>query len=277
LHRFISKEEQLDILKSFKSDKQSMIGASIGIKYEDLCFVDELVSVAGVKIICIDVAHGDSDGCMKATTHIAKKYPHVFLIAGNVATGNAAINLWYCGADAVKVGVGSGSLCSTRIETGAGYPQLSALEYVKLTKPNCEKELNKQLFIISDGGATQVGDFVKALCFSDLVMSGHFFAGTSETPGEIVRIKNGNTEIIGKRFVGSSTHKTSNIEGVEAIVPIKGSVKNVMTKIQDGMRSGLSYQGCSNLYDLKINPAFVKITSAGLKESHPHDVQILKD
>jgi IMP dehydrogenase/GMP reductase len=228
---------------------------------------------------------------------ISNKYPQILLIAGNVATGSAAKRLWQVGADIVKVGVGPGSLCTTRIETGNGVPQLTALMDVYTAKKDLEKELyNKtakktnniewlttdqlaqsniikirKLMIMADGGIKSAGDIVKALCFADLVMIGNMFAGTEESPGTTI-IRDG---IAYKEYVGSSTHKTNHIEGVEAIVPYKGKFTDILTKILEGIKSGCSYQGVSSLLELREDPQFIRITNAGLKESNHHDVRVI--
>jgi IMP dehydrogenase len=229
--------------------------------------------------------------------YISNKYPQILLIAGNVATGSAAKRLWQVGADIVKVGVGPGSLCTTRIETGNGVPQLTALMDVYTAKKDLEKELyNKtakktnniewlttdqlaqsniikirKLMIMADGGIKSAGDIVKALCFADLVMIGNMFAGTEESPGTTI-IRDG---IAYKEYVGSSTHKTNHIEGVEAIVPYKGKFTDILTKILEGIKSGCSYQGVSSLLELREDPQFIRITNAGLKESNHHDVRVI--
>jgi IMP dehydrogenase/GMP reductase len=166
------------------------------------------------------------------------------------------------------------SLCSTRIETGNGVPQLTALSDIadmrkKLTtisQGEYNPQIQNPIFIIADGGIKNAGDCVKALCFADMVMTGSLFAGSDETPGEILQIDGAAY----KSYVGSSTHKTNHIEGVASIVKKKGSAKDIITKLCEGIRSGLSYQGVSNLTDLKKDPQFLRITNAGLKESHPH-------
>lgn len=292
IHRFMPAQEQLEIAKNLTKDKLNYIGFSIGIKKEDYGMVDSFAAI-GVKILCIDIAHGDSSHCVNMTKYIAEKYPNIFLISGNVATSYGAKNLWIAGADCVKVGIGPGSLCTTRIETGNGVPQLSALSDIadmknQLTNPwqrtvykdnddaygkrqTMPPVIDKQIFVIADGGIKNAGDIVKALCFSDLVMAGNIFAGTEETPGEIMNV-NGKRY---KNYVGSSTHKQTHVEGVMALVPTKGPVLNIMQKLFEGLRSGLSYQGSKNLTELKIAPEFVKITGAGLKESHAHDVVVV--
>ena len=281
LHRFMDVREQRDIAYSIKETGGiNHFAVSVGIKNIDKEIVSNFVDV-GVHIMCIDVAHGDSQHCVDMVSWINSKYPNVTVIAGNVATGSGARRLWKAGADAVKVGVGPGSLCTTRIETGNGVAQLTALMDVaqeqkqlsdlERTRPRDSNEKFRTYPFIADGGIKNAGDIVKALCFADMVMAGNLFAGTDESPGELVHI-GGHPY---KRYVGSSTHKTNHIEGVEAMVPYKGPVEQVLTKLLEGLRSGCSYQGAHNLTELKDDPTFMRITNAGLQESHPHDV-ILK-
>jgi len=270
-HRFMSLEEQLSSLflnySSFNCLNNT--GISIGVKQEDYDNLPKIIE-SGVKIICIDIAHGDSENCVEMCNFINKNYPEIFLIAGNVCTGTGANRLWRAGADMVKVNVGAGSICTTRINTGNGIPQISALIDVYEEKKAYREFRDK--FIMADGGCKSSGDCLKSLCFSDMVMSGNLFAGTEEGPGEIV-------EIDGKRYksyVGSSTHKTSYIEGVKAMVPYKGKFEDVMETLLQGIRSGCSYQGVNNLTDLRVNPEFVKVSNAGIIESGAHNV-ILKE
>lgn len=276
VHRFMSLEDQLDIVNYFVIEQlENYVGFSVGVKEENKNDVDSLVNL-GAKILCIDIAHGDSKMCIDMCNYISQKYPHVLLIAGNVATGLGAQRLWDAGADVVKVGIGPGSLCTTRIETAAGVPQLSAVIEVAQTKntlknSGIERFKNREIAFIADGGIKSAGDIVKALCFADMVMVGNLFAGTEEAPGDVKTI-NGK---LYKEYVGSSTHKGSRVEGVEAVVPFKGPAKTVMTRLVEGLQSGCSYQGANNLSELKEFPTFVKITAGGLRESHPHDV-ILK-
>jgi len=270
LHRFCSTDEQLDILKTLKKKYQDVfdyVGISVGVKEEDYKNIKIFYDL-GVRIICIDVAHGDSKNCVDMTSFISNNVRDVFLIAGNVATGNGAFRLWLAGADAVKVGVGSGSICLTRITAGVGVPQLSALIDVHKTRTN--NPLLKDKFIIADGGCSKVGDLVKSLCFSDMVMSGNMFAGALESPGEEIEI-DGNKY---KQYDGSSTHKSDYIEGVKAMVPAKGKITNIVKSMLEGISSGCSYVGAHNLHELKTNAEFVKITNAGIIESHAHDVVI---
>lgn len=268
LHRFMPIEEQLNVISNFYKKypgSNNYIAVSVGVKEEDKENISKFLET-GVKIFCIDVAHGDSIQCINMIKHIKsfRVYPAPFVMAGNVATGAAAKRLWDAGADAVKVGVGPGSLCSTRVETGNGVAQLSAIEEVS----NVRKEYSfNQKYIIADGGIKFAGDIVKALCFADMVMVGNVFSGTNETPGAVLNI-NG---VSCKEYVGSSTHKTSHIEGVAALVPTKGSASEVLEKLLQGVKSGCSYQGCHNIKDLQDDPEFIEISSSGLKESHPHN------
>jgi len=281
LHRFIPIEEQLAIAEdAIDHFDNKHFAASLGVKPEDLVNAKKFMGI-GVKIFCIDIAHGDSEQCIDTIKKLNEINPAVIIIAGNVATGAGARRLWEAGANIVKVGVGPGSLCTTRIETGNGVPQLTALIDVAETQQQlieAYKIKDKELYpgsvtarhfpFISDGGIKNAGDIIKALCFADMVMVGNVFAGCEETPGQIMSI-DGRTF---KEYVGSSTHKTNHIEGVAAIVPTKGRFKDILTKLLEGLRSGCSYQGVTNLQDLKDNPEFIKITHAALKESHPHDV-----
>jgi len=279
LHRFMDEKEQLQIAnRIFDNYGNEHFAVSIGVKPSDREMVARFRD-AGIRIVCIDVAHGDSKMCMEMTSWIKEKYPDIFIIAGNVATGEGARRLWQAGADVVKVGVGPGSLCTTRIETGNGVPQFTALADVAEVQRQLNElertkhyphEKRRQFRFISDGGIKSAGDIVKALCFADMVMIGNLFAGCEEAPGRRVEID----KVIYKEYVGSSTHKTNHIEGVAALVPYKGTFQNIMTKLVEGLQSGCSYQGARNLEELKDNPTFIRITSAGLKESHPHDVII---
>lgn len=284
LHRFMSFEEQLaavDKLHSLDNYNKSgeheypfnYVGVSIGVQEQDKKNLEQFVEVKGINIICIDIAHGDSKMCVDMCKWIAEKYPRCLLIAGNVATGSGAQRLWEAGADVVKVGIGPGSLCTTRIETAAGAPQLSAIMEVAEKKQMLLTSgiggfENREIAFIADGGIKNAGDIVKALCFADMVMAGNVFAGCEETPGTTLTIDGKQY----KEYVGSSTHKGTHVEGVAALVSVKSSVKAVMTRLLEGIRSGCSYQGSSNLNELKDSPTFIKMTASGLRESHPHDV-----
>jgi IMP dehydrogenase len=275
LHRFTKtiQEQVFDFQTAIEghSEYANFIGCSLGVtpreKNEELA---EKLAEAGCKIFCIDVAHGHHKLVGEFTEYLAKKYPQNLLIVGNVATEDGAKYLFCKGADIVKTNIGAGSVCSTRIETGNGVPQLTALHDSFLGKKNSENFLDKknQLKIIADGSCRFAGDLVKSLVFSEAVMLGNLLAGADESPGEII-------EKDGKKFKlykGSSTHKKNHIEGIEGLVPYSGPVKNVIQKLLEGVTSGFSYQGAHTIQELQENAEFVQITAAGIKESHPHDI-----
>ena len=259
LHRFWTIEEQLATLITLRKDYEDVfnyVGISVGVKKEDYANVEKFINL-GVKIVCIDVAHGHSSKCAEMAFYVSQNWPQVFLIAGNVATGGGAEYLWGAGADAVKVNVGAGSICQTRIEAGVGVPQLSALIDVF----NADRKDDE--FIIADGGCVKVGDLVKSLCFSDMAMTGNLFAGSFDCPGETVE-QNGKQY---KRYDGSSTHKSDHIEGVKALVEIKPAIKDIVKGMTDGISSGCSYVGSYNLKQLKQKAKFVEITPNATREN----------
>ena len=272
LHRFADYGElftNYDQARAASHGFPGAIGASVGIKPKDLALIYDLHRI-GCKIICVDVAHGDHARVADFVSAVHTKYPDILLIAGNVVTAQGAALLWEAGADIIKVGIGSGSLCTTRIETGNGYPQLSALDIVcNYSDFRPRDDLQWPMFI-ADGGLKSTGDCVKALAFAELVMIGNLFAGTDEAPGENIQFQGKKF----KRYAGSSTHKQKHVEGVVALVPYKGSVRDVVLHLVEGIKSGCSYQGAKNLADLKTDPHFVVISNAGLTESHPHNVII---
>lgn len=263
LHRFLPLSEQLEIVKTTNNHKN--LGVSLGVKENDKEAAKQFHQL-GNRIFCIDIAHGDSQACLDMIKFL-KTLPNSYIIAGNVATGEGAVRLWKAGANIIKLGVGSGSICLTRIETGNGVPQLSAV--IDVYNERKKHFYNPQDYpFIADGGIRTAGDVVKALCYADFVMAGNLFAGCQETPGEVFNIAGRKV----KEYTGSSTYKTKHVEGVAALVEPKGSFKETLNKIKDGLQSGCSYQGAKNLEELKLNPKFVKITQAGIKESNHHDV-----
>lgn len=271
LHRFMSIEEQISIIEELRyafHKFSDYFVCSVGVKEESKEHVAKFAKL-GIKIFCIDIAHGDSAHGVDMTQWIRKNYPDSTIISGNVATYSGSMKLWDNGADVVKSGIGNGSLCSTRIETGCGVPQVTALIESLRAKNDYENRTGRKVYLISDGGCRNPGDYVKALTMADMVMTGHIFAGCAETPGQVLSIM-GKTY---KEYRGSSTHKASHIEGVIAMVPTKGKFSDILHKLLEGISSGCSYQGAHNLIELKDNPEFIRITNSGLVESHPHDVQ----
>lgn len=272
LHRFYNNPlfDQIDAFKTCLQAHPSHanhIGVSIGVQKHDLDYVGIYVE-NGIKILCLDIAHGHSQRAIDVIAKIKSKYPKVLLIAGNVATSEGFCALAKAGADVIKINIGAGSVCTTRIETGNGVPQLTALS-------DCYEAMNNYypgVRIIADGACKTTSDIVKSLCFSHAVMLGNMLAGTDEAPGEIMSINNKTY----KQYAGSSTLKKDHIEGVSGLVETKGPVENIINKILQGVRSGCSYQGVKDLESLRKDPQFVLITNSGLVESHPHDVMVSK-
>jgi len=272
LHRFDKNPlvSQINLFKDCIEKHKSYenhIGVSIGVKKQDFDYVGIYVE-NGIKIICLDIAHAHSSQALEIVSKIKNKYPKVLLIAGNVATKDGFYALAEAGADVIKVGVGSGSICSTRIETGNGVPQLTAIS-------DCYDTMNAyypNVKIIADGGIKKSGDITKALVFSHTVMLGNMLAGTDEAVGDVINI-NGTKH---KMYAGSSTLKSEYVEGYSGAVTATGPVQNVIEKILQGVRSGCSYQGAYNLEQLRKDPQFSLLTSNGLIESKAHDIFLTK-
>lgn len=261
------------------------VGAAVGVTADVLERIEALKS-AGVDVISIDTAHGHSKGVMEAAKRVKRKYPELDLIVGNIATGDAAKALAKAGADTVKVGVGPGSICTTRIVAGIGLPQLSAVyESAKALKGSNVK-------VIADGGIRFSGDIVKALAAgADSVMIGSLLAGTEEAPGEMIiyegrKFKSyrgmGSLEAMDEgskdRYFQDAEDDIKKLvpEGISGRVPYKGSVAEVLYQLVGGLKAGMGYCGAKNLEKLK-SARFVKITAAGVHESHPHDVTITRE
>jgi len=259
------------------------VGAAVGVEVNTLERVAALVNV-GVDIITIDSAHGHSAGVIDTVAKIKKTFPTLDLVAGNIVTAEAAKALVHAGANVVKVGVGAGSICTTRVVAGVGMPQLTAIyEVYKYCR-------EKNIAVIADGGIKLSGDIVKAIAAgANCVMLGNIFAGTEEAPGEEI-IFNGRKF---KTYVGMGSiaamkrgskdryfqveAKKLVPEGIEGRVPYKGRVQDVIYQLCGGLRAGMGYCGTKNIPALINEAQFVKITNAGLKESHPHDVNVMKE
>ncbi|MBK3497322.1 IMP dehydrogenase [Viridibacillus sp. YIM B01967] len=260
-----------------------LVGAAVGVTKDSMVRVQKLVD-AQVDVIVIDTAHGHSQGVLEVVRDIRAAFPDLDIIAGNVATAEATKALYEAGADVVKVGIGPGSICTTRVVAGVGVPQITAIY-------DCAAEARKQgKTIIADGGIKYSGDIIKALAAGGhVVMLGSLLAGTSESPGE--------TEIFqGRRFkvyrgmgsVGAMEKGSKDRyfqedakklvpEGIEGRLPYKGPLADTIHQLVGGIRSGMGYCGTKDLRDLRENAQFVRMTGAGLRESHPHDVQITKE
>jgi len=260
-----------------------IVGAAVGASKDTFERVEALVK-AGVDVIVVDTAHGHSKKVIETVKKIKKMYPDLPVIAGNVATAEAVEELIKAGADAVKVGIGPGSICTTRIVAGIGVPQLSAIL-------QCAYVAKKyDIPIIADGGIRYSGDIVKALAAgAETVMLGSIFAGTEESPGETVLYQGRKYKVyrgmgsIGAMKSGSadryfqSDNQKFVPEGVEGMVPYKGAVKDVVYQLIGGLRSGMGYVGAKNIDELQKKAKFIKITNASVKESHPHDIIITKE
>ena len=270
--------------QSAKDDSGRLLcGAAVGVTKDMMDRVDELVR-AGVDVITVDTAHGHSKGVLNAVKTIKEKYPELQIIAGNVATGEAVRDLIKSGADSVKVGIGPGSICTTRVISGVGVPQLTAIM-------DCVEEANKfGIPIIADGGIKYSGDIVKALAAgAKVAMMGSMFAGCDEAPGETEIYKGRSYKVY--RGMGSLAamacgskdryfqegNKKLVPEGVEGRVPCKGPVADTIFQLIGGIRSGMGYLGAPTLKDLYEKATFVIQSSAGLRESHPHDISMTRE
>lgn len=261
------------------------VGAAVGVGEDTIDRIKALVE-AGVDIITVDSAHGHSAGVVNRIKEIRKKFPKLDLIGGNIVTKEAAIDLIKAGVNAVKVGVGPGSICTTRVVAGVGVPQISAIMEIAEV---CRK---KGIGLIADGGIKLSGDVVKAIAAgADCVMLGGLLAGTDEAPGEevlfngrkfktyagmgsLAAMKRGSSD---RYFQLESATEKLVPEGIESMVPYKGKLKDTVYQLCGGLRSGMGYCGTATIPELKENGKFVRITNAGLAESHPHDVIITKE
>ncbi|MBI5403760.1 MAG: IMP dehydrogenase [Ignavibacteriae bacterium] len=261
------------------------VGAAVGIAKDTIERVEELVK-SGVDVVIVDTAHGHSQAVLDMVKRI-KSAINVELIAGNVATADATLDLIKAGVDGVKIGIGAGSICTTRVIAGVGVPQLTAV----LECSRAAKKYN--IPVIADGGLKQTGDIPKAIAAgADSVMIGGMFAGTDETPGEKVLFEGRSYKVyrgmgsIEAMKEGSKDRYFQDMEddikklvpeGIEGIVPYKGPLKDTIYQIIGGLRSSMGYCGAKDIEEMKTKTRFVKITNAGLRESHPHDVKITKE
>jgi IMP dehydrogenase len=262
------------------------VGAAVGVTADTPERAEELIK-AGVDVIIVDTAHGHSQGVIDMVKTLRKKFPECELIAGNVGTPEGTADLIKAGVDAIKIGIGPGSICTTRIIAGVGVPQVTAIY-------QCSKVASKsRIPIIADGGIKQTGDVAKAIAAgADSVMIGSLFAGVDESPGEkvlyegrsykmyrgmgsIEAMKRGSSD----RYFQDAEEGLPKLvpEGIEGRVPYKGSLEETVYQIVGGLRSAMGYCGCRNVKEMKIHTQFIKISEAGLRESHPHDVAITKE
>lgn len=302
IHKNLSIEAQVEEVKKAKGktvdpnlphpavDNQGRLlaAAAVGVTSDTFERAESLLE-AGADAIVIDTAHGHSAGVLRKIKEIREHFPNATLIVGNVATGEGTAALFDAGVDVVKVGIGPGSICTTRIVAGVGVPQITAIYDAASVAQKYGKK------IIADGGIKYSGDVVKALAAGgNAVMLGSMFSGTTEAPGTI--FTNEGKQFKSYRGMGSvgamsQQHGSSDRyfqggvneanklvpEGVEALVPYKGDVSNIIYQIDGGLRAGMGYVGAGTIEELIENSQFVQITNAGLRESHPHDVQMAKE
>ncbi|MCF8062523.1 MAG: IMP dehydrogenase [Deltaproteobacteria bacterium] len=262
------------------------VGAAVGVGQDALDRIERLIA-ANVDLVVIDTAHGHSEGVLQTVQAVKRSYPALELVAGNVATAEGTRALIEAGADAVKVGVGPGSICTTRVVAGIGVPQITAIM-------DCSDEAHKHgVPIIADGGIKFSGEITKAIAAgADSVMIGSLFAGTEESPGETIlyqgrtykayrgmgsieAMKEGSKD---RYFQGDvEAEKKLVPEGIVGRVPYRGSLADTVYQLTGGLRAGMGYLGCRTLDELRSKPRFIQVTSAGLKEGHVHDVIILKE
>ena len=261
-----------------------LVGAAVGVAGDTEQRIHALVD-AGVDALVLDTAHGHSQGVIERVAWVKKHYPQVQLIAGNIVTGEAARALLGAGADAVKVGVGPGSICTTRVVAGVGVPQITAIDMVATA-------LKDEIPLIADGGIRYSGDIAKALAAgASCVMLGSMFAGTEESPGEIELFQGRSYKSyrgmgsIGAMQLGSKDRYFQDEieadklvpEGIEGRVPYRGPLRNIIHQLIGGLRASMGYLGAPTIADVRANAQFVRVTSSGIIEAHPHDVQITKE
>jgi len=261
-----------------------LVGAAVGVGGDTDRRVEALVA-AGVDVIVVDTAHGHSQGVLDRVAWVKKNFPHVQVIGGNICTGEAALALLDSGADAVKVGIGPGSICTTRVVAGVGVPQVTAIDLVA-------EALQDRIPLIADGGIRYSGDIGKALAAgASTIMVGGLLAGTEESPGEtelyqgrsyksyrgmgsLAAMEKGSKD---RYFQDAATADKLVPEGIEGRVPYRGPVGGIIHQLMGGLRATMGYVGCATIDDMRTKPKFVKISGAGQRESHVHDVTITKE
>jgi IMP dehydrogenase len=281
-------QKSSDFPKAAKDDRERLIaGAAVGVGEGTSKRVTALVE-AGVDVVVIDTAHGHSQRVLDRVKKTKNEHPTLEIIAGNIATGKAAQDLVKAGADCVKVGIGPGSICTTRIIAGVGVPQVSAIADV------ADALKGTGVPLIADGGVRFSGDAAKAFAAGAYsVMLGSMFAGTEESPGEVELYQGrsykayrgmGSIGAMGQAHGSSDRYFQAELatdklvpEGVEGRVPYKGSIRPIISQIVGGIRSSMGYTGCKSLEAMRNNAEFVQVTSAGMTESHVHDVTITKE
>jgi IMP dehydrogenase len=278
--------KQIEYPRACKDDQGRLrVGAAIGVSGDFIQRAEALMRV-GVDVLCVDTAHGHSSGVLKSIEKIREHFPNVQLIVGNVSTGEAARALCERGVDAVKVGQGPGSICTTRVVTGAGMPQITAIS-------ECTKVADTfGVPVIGDGGIRYSGDITKAIAAgAQSVMMGSMFAGTDESPGETILYEGRSYKIYrgmgsidamqqsgGDRYFQNTREGRKLVaEGIVGRVPFKGAVGDTIYQLVGGLKAGMGYVGAATIQDLRVKARFNRITMASLVESHPHDITVTKE
>ena len=280
-------QKKLDYPRACKDQEGRLrVAAAVGVGAETMLRAEALVA-AGVDLLVVDTAHGHSRNVLDTVRAVKHKYPSMQVLAGNIATAEAALALIEAGADAVKVGIGPGSICTTRVVAGVGVPQITAImDVAAVTRP-------RGIPLVADGGLRYSGDLAKAIAVgADVVMAGSLLAGTDESPGEkilfegrvyksyrgmgsLAAMQQGSKD---RYFQGEVTEADKLVpEGIEGRVPYKGRAGDVIYQMVGGLRSGMGYCGCATIGDFHARAQFVRVTAAGMRESHPHDVHITKE
>jgi IMP dehydrogenase len=261
------------------------VGAAIGVSGDFLARAESLIKV-GVDVLCIDTAHGHSSGVLRSVEKVREQFPNIQLIVGNISTGAAARALCERGVDGIKVGQGPGSICTTRVVSGAGMPQITAIS-------ECTKVADAfGIPVIGDGGIRYSGDITKAIAAgAQSVMMGSMFAGTEESPGETVLYEGRSYKIYrgmgsidamqqggGERYFQNTREGRKLVaEGIVGRVPFKGAVGDTIYQLVGGLKAGMGYVGTATIQDLRVHARFNRISMASLTESHPHDVTVTKE
>ncbi|HEX4854716.1 IMP dehydrogenase [Arenimonas sp.] len=266
------------------ADEQLLVGAAVGVGGDTEARIAALAA-AGVDVVVVDTAHGHSQGVIDRVAWVKKTFPNLQVIGGNIVTGDAALALFDAGADAVKVGVGPGSICTTRIVAGVGVPQITAVGMVA-------EALKGRIPLIADGGIRYSGDIAKALVAgASTIMIGGLFAGTEEAPGEVELFQGRSYKSyrgmgsLGAMEQGSKDRYFQDAsdadklvpEGIEGRVPYRGLLRNIVHQLAGGVRASMGYVGCATIEEMRTRPKFVRVTNAGTREAHVHDVQITKE
>jgi IMP dehydrogenase len=269
---------------AYDSSERLLVGAAVGVGGDTEARIEALAA-AGVDVIVVDTAHGHSQGVLDRVKWVKSRFPNLQVIGGNIVTGDAALALMDHGADAVKVGVGPGSICTTRIVAGVGVPQITAVAMVA-------EALQDRIPLIADGGIRYSGDIGKALVAgASTVMVGGLFAGTEEAPGEVELFQGRSYKSyrgmgsLGAMEQGSKDRYFQDAsdadklvpEGIEGRVPYRGPLSGVVHQLAGGLRATMGYLGCATIEEMRRKPSFVRVTNAGARESHVHDVQITKE